>query len=443
MKRPFPASSAALWLAACAPPTSEGYEPPFDANLLIVSIDTVRADHLSCYGYSERTTPTIDRLAEDGHLFLSAQTPLPSTLPAHAALFTSLYPAQLGVWRNRQTVPTEAETLAEVLRREGFRTAAFISSAPLSDEFGIDQGFDLYDLPPAGGSRSDRTSGRAAEWLEENGDERFFCFLHLIDPHTWYDAPDGDGKPWPPDRGYLSDPSVMTPEARRASVRAYDDELRFADRGLAAVIDALERTGLKEETIVLVTSDHGETLEELLDEIPYAFGHGDYLYEHQLNVPLILWLPPGFPGRSPARHAQVVTLLDVMPTALELLGLGVPDGLEGRSLAGLVRGGVAEPVPAIAAIRPRSPFSAPSYSVRTERWRWIHTPGSGDALFDLAGDPRQERDVAPAHPAIIDELRPLLETWRGRAEHPRWNTPQNALSLELEREIQALGYAAE
>ena len=437
----FAAPAAALAIASCAPADEVDDEPPFAANLLLVSIDTTRADHLSCYGYGEPTTPAIDRLAEEGHLFLSAWTPLPSTLPAHAALFTSLYPSQLGVWGNRQSVPEEAQTLAEVLRGEAFRTAAFISSAPLSDEFGIDQGFELYDMPPYGGSRSDRTTGRVVDWLEEVGDERFFCFLHLIDPHTWYDAPDGDGVPWPPDRGHLTDPSVMTPEAVRASVEAYDDELRFADRGLARVFEALERTGLDEETLVVVTSDHGETLDELLDRVPYAFGHGDYLYDHQLHVPLVLRLPPALSDRAPVRHAEVVSLLDVMPTALELLGVPAPADLEGRSLVALLEGDTAEPVPAIAAIRPRTPASPPAYSVRTERWRWILTPEEGDELFDLHADPRA--DVASARGDVLAELRGVLDAWRARAEAARWTTPEPELTTDLAREIQALGYAGD
>lgn len=413
-----------------------------EANLLLVSIDTTRADHLSCYGYERETTPAIDSLAREGHLFTAARTPLPSTLPAHASMFTSLYPSQLGLWTNLRPMSEEALTLAEVLRDEGFRTAAFISSAVLSKKFHVNQGFDHYQRHEKGGSRAERTCELVREWLEDLGDERFFCFVHLIDPHTWYDAPTGDGETWPPDRGVLEDASVFDEDVVEASVRAYDDELAYSDRGLALVFDTLERTGRKDETVVMVTSDHGETLDELMDRVPYAFDHGEFLYDHQLRVPLVMRLPETV-LQGPVRHDEVVTLLDVMPTALELLDVPAPRGLEGRSLAGILRGEDVPEVPAVAAIRPMNSRFRPAFSVRTTRWHWIWIPPSGQELFDLAADPLERADVADEHPEVVAQLRTHLEAWRARAEDSVFGSGVQVDDSGLIQEIEALGYTAE
>jgi len=173
-------------LTACA---GEGAGEPA-ACLIVVSIDTLRADHVSCCGYSAATTPCIDVLAGQGHLFSNGYTPMPTTLPAHASLMTSLYPSQLNTRRNGDQVPSRAVTLAEILKARGYATGAFVSASVLDARYGLCQGFDAYDGPGAKAERpAEETAFEAAAWLAENASRKFFLFVHLYDPHTFYYAP--------------------------------------------------------------------------------------------------------------------------------------------------------------------------------------------------------------------------------------------------------------
>lgn len=417
----------ALFVAAGCGSEAQG---PTARNLLFVSIDTLRADHVSCYGYGRETTPNLDALAARSQRFASCWSVLPTTLPSHTAMFTSLHPKLLGASRNGLRVSPDAYTLAERLRERGFATGAFVSASPLHPTWGLNQGFEVYDHPPGEERRGDVTCAKAAEWLAERQGERFFAFVHMFDPHTWYDAPpaerqlfDAPRGPLPPERIFLQHPAAFGAEQRALLVNAYDAEIRYADAQLGALLAKLDELGLAESTLVVVTSDHGETLDELIDSYGYGYDHGEFLHARELHVPLVMHVPG---AAAPAVHADAVSHLDLLPTALELLGVPPKGLILGRSLAPLIAGGELPPRPAFAErrdltpgeiARPESPFlSGDEFAVAGEGWLMVSGATRGDALFDLRADPGAASDVAGTHSAERERLAGLIESWRETQE---------------------------
>ncbi len=446
---------AALVVCGCG-----GGEPArAGPSLLVVSLDTTRADHLSGYGYPRPTSPRLDQLAGRGHRFEAAYTVMPTTLPAHAALFSSLYPRQIGARANGEVVSPATETLAERLYARGFETAAFVSAVPLHPRFGLDQGFQTYDHPAGEERRGDETRSRAAEWLAAHASQRFFCFVHLFDPHTWYAPPEeqrqlfgGSAGPHPPARDFVPDRAAFGPEVVRASIDAYDAEIRFADMQLGLLLDELERLGARERTIVVVLSDHGETLDELLDPFGYAFDHGEFLRRHELRVPLVLWTPPGVGPAGPTVQAELVSLLDVMPTLLELLEVPCEPPFLGRSLVPLLAGQPLERRPAFAERRslatpelrrPPSPFlRGEELSVSTPSWHFLRCEGRPDELFDTARDPLERENVAASNPDVAARLRKLLDAWVAAHAAAAPSADGRPVDPALLEALRNLGYAA-
>jgi arylsulfatase A-like enzyme len=452
------ATLLALGVAAAAGCGSEPEAPGRQTNLLFVSIDTLRADHLSCYGYERETSPRLDALATGGRRFANAWTVMPTTLPSHAAMFTSLFPREIGARANGMVVPPGAWTLAERLAQEGFATGAFVSAAPLHPRSGLGQGFEVYDHPPDAERRGEVTRERAVDWLREHSGERFFGFVHLFDPHTWYTAPRAQrelfrapGGQQPPERAFVTRPEALTDEVRRAAVDAYDAEIRYADDQLGALLDELEVLGLAERTVVVVLSDHGETLDELLDAYDYGFDHGEFLHRRELHVPLVLRVPAGLPGSGPGLHEDLVTTLDLLPTLLELVGAPRAQPYLGRSLVPLLEGEALQALPAFAERRlltrqelerPPSPVLAGGeLSVATTDWHLVRSAGRPLELFDLENDPLERRNAAADHPRIVERLEALLDAWS--EAHAAGSSARGEVDPELLEALRALGYATD
>ncbi|MCY2926920.1 MAG: sulfatase [Planctomycetota bacterium] len=263
-------------------------------HVVLISIDTCRADHLGCYGFHRATTPSIDAVAKDAALFYRALTPVPMTTPAHSSMLTGAYPPTHGVrMNNGQRLGESSVTLATVLKQAGFRTAAFVGGFPLDAQFGLNQGFETYDCQFSRTSdRSKTVSERTADevnrpalaWLEENaragdGGKGFFLFLHYFDPHAPYQPP----KPYAAD--FADD--------------LYSGEIAYVDHCIGQVMDRLRAMGLYDNTLVIITGDHGEGLGEH-GEMAHAF----YIYDSTLRVPLIIRSPGGGGGaQDPAAGA--------------------------------------------------------------------------------------------------------------------------------------------
>lgn len=458
--RTNPAARLALCFALVALGACGEARGPQARSVLVVSLDTTRADHLGAYGYGRPTSPAFDALAAEGHLFTDAHSVMPTTLPSHTSMFTSLNPRELGVRANGMVVPPAADTLAERLSEQGFATGAFVSAVPLHPRFGLDQGFDVYDHPRGEERRGDVTVERARAWLEERGSERFFCFVHLFDAHTWYTPPEPYrsqfGAPagvHPPARDFLPDPGLFDADVVRAAIDAYDAEIRYADELLAELLAQLDASGLRDDTLVVVVSDHGEALAELLGPYGYAFDHGEFLHERELRVPFVLAGPADVLPPGPARHDELVTLLDLMPTVLELLGLPCRPPTLGRSLVPLFAGGAFERRPALAERRRLTPGEvrrSPSpflrgeeFSVTTPDWHFVRCQGRPVELFERARDPDQTSNVAAQHPDVVAALQTLIDSWLEVHAEAGSSGLSGDVDPELLEALRALGYATD
>ena len=447
-----------LALCACTRPA-----PP-RGSILLVTVDTLRADHLGCYGRAGARTPAVDRLAREGTRFETALTPIPRTTPAVASLLTGLWPAShqvRGLWSK---LPENVPTLAQWMRRRGARTAAFASNIFLRPGSGFEKDFEVYSNPKNrwDGDSAREVTDEALDWIVGLGArERFCLWVHYLDPHWTYDpSPPFDtlydsswSGPWPyarltagaREQGRVIFQNPMTPREVEHTVALYDGEIASIDAELGRLLDGLQRAGRLDSTLIVLTSDHGESL----GEHGYAFAHGEYLYEGTLRVPLIF----RYPGRVPAGRTitRMARLVDVVPTALALLGEPLPSGLDGRSLAGDIEGS-ADPAERecwiesdYELIHPENPrhyvpgFAGKWRGIRGERYKLIFIPRDkagerGDVeLYDVAGDPAELHDLSRERPEIARAMLDRLRAWWTRA-----GIPPGASSGETPPDIQSL-----
>ena len=455
-----PALALLAVLAALRAGTAlEAWQAARGPNLLLVSIDTLRADHLGAYGYDLPTSPTIDaRLAGEGVTFTDVYSQSPKTTPSHMTLLTSLYPSVHGVelWQNGKpahVLNPAVHTLAEILKNAGYATAAFTGGAQVDPVRGFDQGFDLYTV---GGQQR-----RARRWLGRHRWQRFFVFYHTYDVHDPYLPPDEYIRLFDPDyRGRVLDAIHRLRAEGGMSVAAWEGisrrfwesvdrsdprDVRFVERlydagirrmdaeTIRPLLDRLDQLGLARDTLVVFTSDHGEAFGE-----HGQFQHDD-LYAGTVRVPLVL----RWPGRLPAglRIASRVRLIDVMPTILELLGVSAPPSLQGQSLTPLLHDAYGSP----AAEGAVSEYSDGRLyeSLRRGGLSYI-VDGPEERLFDLVRDPAERQNVLATRPEEAAAMRAALERWRRNCRAlvpllgPRGGTI--APSDETARRLRALGY---
>jgi choline-sulfatase len=388
--------------------------------IVLVSIDTLRADHLPAYGYRRVATPALDALAADGIVFERAYAHSPQTLPSHVSIFSGRLPFEHGVRDNIGfTVKRDERLLAERLREAGYRSGGFVSAYVLRQETGIGRGFDRYDsrLPVSSPELSfgqvqrdgAQTLERATAWLDEQPDARVFLFVHFYEPHTPYS---------PPPRFARYDP--------------YDGEIAYADELVGRLVAVLRAKNLYDRSLIVVLSDHGEGLGDHGE-----LEHGVFLYNETVHVPLIVKMP-GARGAG-RRVSAVVQHIDLVPTLLDLVGLPVPPELRGRSLVPVLRGRRADTVPESGvyaeALYPRYHFGwSELYSLTDGRYRYIRAPRP--ELYDLHEDPGEQHNLAAARASTSAAMRGALDRLlAGRAI----DTPARASSEERER-LQALGY---
>lgn len=428
-------------------------------NLLLISLDTTRADRLGCYGYPGPTSPSIDALAAEGVRFTSAWTPMPITLPAHSALLTSRHPRGLGVTSNFDALPPAESTLAERLGGQGFATAAFVSAPVLMAESGLGQGFDTYEFPRVGTVSAEKIYRAARNWIAAHRQQRFFCFIHHYDPHAGYDPPAkqreqfGVGEhernknpPWEV-MNFIREPGRLTPEVADQASRAYDAEIAYTDEHVGLLIEDLRGAGLLEETLVVVLADHGETLTELSERYGYAYDHGEFLYPRETRVPLVLHGPERLGLRGGRTLGEPVSLIDVMPTALSLLGLPCAAPFEGRSLVPLLTGGDVDPEPIVIQRHrvdgdlPHECLAGDERAVVYGRWLLIESDGRGRELYDLEEDPDATRDLAAEETRRAERLVEFLGHWL--EDHPAGDLAvPKEISDERREALDALGYSS-
>lgn len=433
------------------------------ANVVLVSLDTTRADHLGAYGYGKATSPHVDELAREGVVFEDAIAAHTNTAPSHATLLSGLPPRRHGVLRNGYRLAPGVVTLAEILQDGGYATAAFVSGWTLSRHVRLNRGFERYDdrMGRLGRRDAAATLEAALPWLREvaAAGRPFFLFFHLFDPHYPYDPPAEWGRRFLDDGRTdftttlerapgLASEWNMKPAEYAEVVSRYDGEIAYADHHLGLLLDELAALGVLDESLVILVSDHGETLLERA----WIFDHGGRVYDEQIRVPFIVRLPFGRHGG--ARVAGQVTHLDLLPTVLDVLEIRPPAQLPGRSLLPYIRG-IGQPEPTRLAFSQAEPhprrvpqLDAPPLSkqglvtaVRTLDRKLIEYPtedgGYRYELFDLAADPGERRDLSAERPGETARWSEVLRMKRSEAgpDAPRQDLPE-----EVRRGLEALGY---
>jgi arylsulfatase A-like enzyme/Flp pilus assembly protein TadD len=366
-----------LYFLAIRPQRGRANLPDASAlNVLLITLDTTRADHLGCYGYPAAKTPSLDGLAREGIRFARVYCPAPMTLPSHISILSGLYPVTHGVRNNGHVLAAGIKTLAEILKGRGYATAAFVSSFSVDSRFGIDRGFDVYDdtfqsqvtLKSTNAERrAEETFDRFSRWLETNGSNRFFGWVHYYDPHLPYDPP--------------------SPYREEFGGRLYDGEIAYMDHYVGAILERLRTKGILERTIIIAAGDHGEGLGDKVEK-----GHGIFLYEEDLRVPLIFYNPGVFP--RPRVVESTVRLVDVAPTILELIGLkDDAAGMQGQSLVPRLKGKAGKDLNSlIETFYPRESFGwSELVGVISGPWKLIQAPRP--ELYDLKTDPWENRNL--------------------------------------------------
>ncbi len=436
-----------------APPGGRAAELP---NVVVITLDTTRADHLGLYGYFRDTSPVLDELAREALVFDRAIAPMATTLPTHVSLFTATSPLEHGVLANttqggERFVPSPGlRSFAEVARDAGYATAAFVSATPLKRGSGVESGFDVFDQPDGKHRRGDATADRALAWLDE-ARRPFLLWVHLYDAHWPYAPPppfdaryrtDEGLERWLatrkiPDRSYR--PLVQQWEEARPATNAYDGELRFQDAQLGRLLRALDARPDGERTALLVMGDHGEGLSQ--------HGHPAHggTWHEQLRVPLLIRAP----GVAPGRVSALVSVLDALPTLIGLLGVPELEGLlaQATGLDALAEDFVERPV--LSQDTGRSNRTDPfRYSLTGPRYKYFRTEDApdGEELYDLHEDPFELSDVASVRGDVLREMRRLMtaqieaRSRRGRELRGDAATTTGPADPEIVEQLRALGY---
>ncbi len=429
-------------------------------NLLVVTLDTTRADHLGAYGYFRDTSPRFDELARESLFFERAIAPMATTLPTHLSIFTASYPLEHGVLANtthggRLFVPNDAlRSFASHAQGLGYRTGAFVSAAPLKRGTGIEVGFESFDQPAGHERAGDATTDRAIAWLADGGSEPFLLWVHYFDAHWPFTPPPSHAGRFRADDGldaYIRERQIAETAPRplagiiersREAIDAYDAEILFQDDQLARLLDAVRERGVWEHTSVLVIGDHGEGLGQHGEA-----GHGG-TWDEQLHVPMLIRVP----GVEPRRIRETISVVDALPTWLGQLG--VPElGAFVRDASGrdvLALGTAPAPLVLSQDTGRERGTEAYRYALTSDTWKYFRVEQDGaparDQLFDLRQDPFELSDLADSKPQETAMLRRQLEArldeLRARGEALRSGRPPTTVeaSPEVLEQLRALGY---
>lgn len=438
-------------LALCLALTAGCSDDGKRKHVLLLTVDTLRPDYMGIYGYDLPSSPCVDSLLSDGVLFTRALTPIGRTTPALASMLTGGYPHTTGVRTLFDTLSTDVISIAQFAQKRGFNTIAVVSNHVLPPSRELNRGFDVYDF--AGDTRdAEQTTSAAIRQLESFGpDDPMFVWVHYIDPHVPYFPPKELAREFDPDyrgpyrdhfgkvRGGVGNEAYPEdlgkiravfqndlPDEVNAHVRRlYAAEVRFTDNAIAALLDWMRRH-LGDDWTIVFASDHGESL----GEHDYYYDHGDYVYDASLRIPLGLAFPPGDEFHGARTIEDWVSLIDVMPTLMELLEFRAPPdppySIEGRSLVPYLRGEILPPRPLFAESgwcfhkkwvprRLNFDVSGRFRSVTLGEWKLIWTPGQSDdtkyELYNIGDDPHETKNIIDDNPAQANKLIGLLKRW--------------------------------
>ncbi len=442
---------------------------PKDPNIILIMVDTLRADHLSCYRAETVETPGIDAVASEGFLFTNVHAAATTTLASTSSLMTSLYPRSHGAASNGFHLDGSVRTLAEELRSKGYNTAAFVASFALHSSTGINQGFTYFDdrfsktdqsplvYRPAGDVNS-----AVHNWLATDPEEPVFLFVHYFDPHPPYTPPADLQKPVDDDaaaqitgswddlialKNYLADGGEVDARLERMH-DLYEAEVRYTDREFGRLIDLLGRKGLLEHSLLIITADHGETFWEH-PEMGEYLDHGFMVYETTTNIPLIMKWPGVIPH---GRGDTFLSNIDIAPTILELTGKPVPEGFSGRSFARLFReDGIADEPVFSEATKPHGEIESAGVfandlkakCVYLDGWKYIWVPhmDNHEELYDIRNDPTEMINALEDSGSVetAEKMRTMLRRWSLDVSDIARNR-QYEVDEETREKLKALGY---
>lgn len=396
-------------------------------SMILITVDTLRADRLGCYGYRRIKTPHMDALAREGVLFEKAFTPVPTTLPAHGSLFMGNYPTTTGLKSNGTFALEEsAITLAELLKGKGYTTAAFISSYVLDSRFGLDQGFDVYDDDLVTGvkdqslmhkeRRAETVTHAALQWLSKEKKDPFFLWIHYYDPHTAYDPPQ--------------------PYKDVYTHCLYDGEIAYTDSWIGVLIKKLKEMKLYDHTLLVLTGDHGEALGDHGEDT-----HGIFLYDATLHVPLIFRHPGLLPQNK--RIGSLVRLIDIAPTLLDFSGQKIPNIMQGVSLRPLISGRMKEVqlVLFCETDYPRYTYGwSPLEGIRSEQWKYIKAPES--ELYNILKDPHEGKNLIPEEKKQAEQIQKEFSLIRKQISPKKATASSRTIDLDQtsREKLRSLGY---
>jgi len=395
-----------------------------DLNVLLLTIDTIRADRVGYCGY-DIETPHLDSLARGGAAFLNATCQVPLTLPSHASILTGTNPPYHGIKNNGPYyLDPEMTTLAEILKRKRYSTAAFVGAFPVDSQFGLDQGFDVYDdkyntpeyLEPHGPQRlAEEVYKSTASWLRKNHDEQFFIWVHFYDPHDPYLPP--------------------PPFGEKYKDRPYDGEIAYTDVYVGKLVALLEDIDILQETLVVVVGDHGEDLYEHNEP-----GHGIFLYDTALKIPMIFSCPGVIPAGIEVD--QQVRTIDIMPTILEMIKVNIPKLVQGKNLIPLLEGKKVKEAEESYA-ETYFPLISNGWSelkaLRTEDWKYIQAPKP--ELYNLKEDPKELNNLFTPENRMAMSLKKRLARLEEEISLPR-KSPVKELDEGAREKLMALGYVS-
>src|SRR5258707_5174207 len=397
-------------------------KPPL--NVVLITIDTLRADHLGCYGYKQIKTPNIDGLAADGARFERAFAVVPVTLPSHSSMLTGTYPMLSGMhdFSGNKLSPLQP-TLASVLKQAGYQTGAVIGAAVLDSRFGLNQAFDFYydhfdfsRLDEANLDEMERPGNVVADvaldWLAKNSQKKFFLWMHLYDPHSPYHPPE--------------------PYSREYAAQPYDGEIAFADEQVGRLLRFLKEKGIYRNTVIVLCGDHGESLGEHGEKT-----HGFFIYNATMHVPLIIRLPRNAAARV---VADPVSLVDLMPTVLSSVGLEIPSEVQGRSLLTELRDEHSDRVLYGETFLPRIHFNwSELRGSENTKYHFIDAPRP--ELYDVAKDPGEVHNLVTEKKAVAEEMRAKLMSMIRDYSASKEMAVKTGLDPALMERLKALGYA--
>jgi arylsulfatase A-like enzyme len=403
-------------------------------SIVLVTLDTLRRDHVGVYGSDRGLTPHLDALARDGIVYDAAYTTMPTTSPAHASLMTGLEPFQHGVRRNgvALTPPLRSRVLAERLRGAGYATGAFVTTRLLAESVTGFDGFDRYVAPKKALWSGSNAVAAALRWLEEEPRRPFFLWLHIYDPHSPYGDADDKGRSYPVDpriHGFV-DPARFAEEDRSRMAALYAKGVRAADAALGELLAGVRARDA--DPLILVVADHGESLDEWLAARGYAYDHGEFLEEEEIRIPLVI----AGPGVTPGRSSALASIRDLYTTLLVAAGVGDPEaGSAGRRDLRRATG-----ESRFVAVERRQLFKAEVHGVSASRSEVLRlhalavTDGSNTVVLDVAG---QASSPGPSPPELLE------------AAHRRWShidtasraSPSPRIDASTRDALRALGYA--